>query len=82
LVNRPARALVYSALPAPARDAGQEKESHMRDLHASELGFVYGAGGGGKSNCGGGKGGSNKHSTKKHSTKKHSTRGGSNKHCR
>jgi hypothetical protein len=55
----------------------------MRDLHASELGFVYGAGGGGKSNCGGGKGGSNKHSTKKHSNK-HSTRGhsgGSNKHC-
>jgi hypothetical protein len=44
----------------------------MRDLHASELDFVYGAGGGGKS-CGpkGGKG----HSTKKHSTKKHSTRG-------
>jgi hypothetical protein len=44
----------------------------MRDLHASELGFVYGAGGGGKS-CSpkGGKG----HSSKKHSTKKHSTHG-------
>jgi hypothetical protein len=51
----------------------------MRDLHASELGFVYGAGGGGKSNCGGGKGGSKKHSTKKHSTRGHS--GGSKKGC-
>ena len=55
----------------------------MRDLQASELSFVYGAGGSSKSGCGGGKGGSNKHSTKKHSTKKcgstkkHSTRGGS-----
>ena len=47
----------------------------MRDLHASELGFVYGAGGGGKNNCSGGKGGSKGHSTKKHSTKKHSTHG-------
>ena len=52
----------------------------MRDLHASELGFVYGAGG--KSKCAPkpkcGKGGSTKkHSTKKHSSKKHSTRGGS-----
>jgi hypothetical protein len=55
----------------------------MRDLQASELSFVYGAGGGGKCGCSGGKGGSKKHSTKKHSTKKchstkkHSTRGGS-----
>jgi hypothetical protein len=54
-------------------------ELDMRDLQASELSFVYGAGGGGKCGCaGGGKGGSTKkHSTKKHSTKKHSTRGGS-----
>ena len=44
----------------------------MRDLQASELGFVYGAGGSGKNNCGGGGKG---HSTKKHSTKKHSTHG-------
>jgi hypothetical protein len=55
----------------------------MRDLHSSELGFVYGAGGGGKS-CApkGGKGNSKAHSTKahstkRHSTKRHSTRGGS-----
>ena len=55
----------------------------MRDLNTSELGFVYGAGGGGKNNCGGGKGHSKGHSTKKHSTKKHSTRGhsGGSKHC-
>jgi hypothetical protein len=62
-------------------------ELDMRDLQASELSFVYGAGGSGKCGCGGGKGGSkggsNTHSTKKHSTKKcgstkkHSTRGGS-----
>ena len=52
----------------------------MRDLQASELGFVYGAGGGGKCGCSGGgtKHSTKKHSTKKcHSTKKHSTRGGS-----
>lgn len=54
----------------------------MRDLQASELGFVYGAGGSSKCGCSGGKGGSKAHSTKKHSTKacgtkKHSTRGGS-----
>jgi hypothetical protein len=59
-------------------------ELDMRDLQASELTSVYGAGGGGKSckpsPCGGG---SKKHSTKKHSTKKHSTRGksGGSKRC-
>ena len=57
----------------------------MRDLQASELSFVYGAGGSSKCSpppkCG--KGGSTKkhstkgHSTKKHSTKKHSSKGGS-----
>jgi hypothetical protein len=56
----------------------------MRDLKASELSFVYGAGGSSKCapkppKCG--KGGSTKghstkgHSTKKHSTKKHSSKG-------
>ena len=51
----------------------------MRDLHLSELDFVYGAGGGGKNNCGGGKGGSKGKSTKKHST--HGNSHGS-KRCR
>jgi hypothetical protein len=50
----------------------------MRDLHASELGFVYGAGGGGKS-CkpAKGKGGSSKGKSKKHSTrgKSHGSKG-------
>jgi hypothetical protein len=49
-------------------------ELDMRNLQASELTFVYGAGGGGKSckpsPCG--KGGS----TKKHSTKKHNSKCG------
>ena len=50
----------------------------MRDLQASELSFVYGAGGCSKAcppppKCKGGS--TKKHSTKKHSTKKHSTRG-------
>jgi hypothetical protein len=57
----------------------------MRDLKASELGFVYGAGGSSKCKpapkCGKG-GSSKKHSTKKHSSKKHSTRGGSRSRCR
>jgi hypothetical protein len=65
----------------PRRHSG--RRVLMRDLQASELGFVYGAGGSSKCapkppKCG--KGGStNKHSTKKHSSKGHSTRG---KKCR
>ncbi|MEA3001562.1 MAG: hypothetical protein QOH81_350 [Sphingomonadales bacterium] len=50
----------------------------MRDLHASELGFVYGAGGGGKKSCGGGNGGSKKHNSKKHGTRGKS---GGSKRC-
>ncbi len=49
----------------------------MRDLQASELNFVYGAGGSSKCaptpKCGKG-GSSKKHSSKKHSSKKHSSK--------
>jgi hypothetical protein len=72
--------ICVSPLSTQFRATGMELD--MRDLQASELSFVYGAGGGGKCGCGGGSGSSKKHSTKKHSTKKHSTKkcGSTKKH--
>jgi hypothetical protein len=71
-------ALMYFARGAREKRPLKTGGYLMRDLHASELGFVYGAGGAGKNGGAyGSKGSSRKNSTKKHSTKKHSTRGNS-----